>query len=382
MTAAARPDGRSRPSAEQELLLRAALLPGPAAGEAWSAWRAVVDLNDKIDDGSFRLLPLVCRNLERAGVEADDLARLRGVYRQTWLRNQVVVHRVAPVLRAFNAAGIQTMLLKGAPLALLTYGELGARPMGDIDVLVHPRHARRALQLLVDDGWTCRSHPDGRFDRVLHTFHAVGLHTPDAGLDLHWHALEEGNFRDADEPFWEASRGMELDGVPTRTLCPTDMLLHVLAHGARWDPVPPIRWVADAFLVISRHSADIDWDRLVEQATRLRLTLGLHAALSYLHERFDAVIPPAVLDRLAAVPVSRIERWDFRAQAAPPTTAWQVARYGTRYLRLSRGRSPFQRALGAPVFMQEMLGLSSAWQVPRRLIRGRRSRTRGQAASV
>ena len=120
----------------------------------------------------------------------------------------------------------------------------------------------------------------------------------------------------------------------------------------------------------------------MEQATRLRLTLGLHAALSYLHERFDALIPPAVLDRLAAVPVSRIERWDFRAQAAPPTTAWQVARYGTRYLRLSRGRSPLQRALGAPVFMQEMLGLSSAWQVPRRLIRGRRSRTRAQTASV
>jgi Uncharacterised nucleotidyltransferase len=369
-----RADGSRWPTANQELLLRAALLPAPQANEAWLAWRKEVDLEGRIDDGSFRLLPLVCRNLERQGATSPDLPRLRGIYRQTWLRNTVVVHKVAAVLREFESTGIQTTLLKGAPLALLTYGELGARPMSDVDILVHRHDARPALALLLATGWTCRTHPDGRFDRVLGTFHAIGFTRQDAGLDLHWHAMEEANFRGADLPFWAAARDMTFEGVATHALCPADMLLHVCAHGSRWDPVPPIRWVADAYVILQRDGAGIDWQRLVEQTERLHLSLAVHAALNYLRDRFAADVPELVIEQLARARTSRIERWDFHAQGAPPTMLWQVARYTTRYARLSRGRSTIERALGAPVILQEMLGLQSAWRVPHRLLCGRTTR--------
>lgn len=103
------------------------------------------------------------------------------------------------------------------------------------------------------------------------------------------------------------------------------------------------------------------------------MSLAVHAGLAYLSARFAAPVPPAVLRQLVATPASCLERWDARAQVAPPTFAWQLARYGTRYLRMSRGRDPLQRAVGVPVFAQEMLGLSSVSQVPGRLLRGRRS---------
>ena len=54
------PAARRRPDAwptrEQERLLRAALLRGPLALEAWDEWKAGADM-DHLDAGSYRLLP-------------------------------------------------------------------------------------------------------------------------------------------------------------------------------------------------------------------------------------------------------------------------------------------------------------------------------------
>ena len=58
-----------RPGPREALLLRAALFEDERGRSAWRAWRAEADL-DNIDQASFRLLPLVYRNLERLGLTA------------------------------------------------------------------------------------------------------------------------------------------------------------------------------------------------------------------------------------------------------------------------------------------------------------------------
>ena len=86
--------------------------------------------------------------------------------------------------------------------------------------------------------------------------HARHLH--DAGerrLDLHRYALEQ---LASDEPFWSAAVEIDVMGVRTRALAPTDQLLHVVAHGGRWNPVPPVRWIADAELIRRSAPGGID----------------------------------------------------------------------------------------------------------------------------
>ena len=78
------------PSAAQRLLLEAALGDGEAAVAAAREWSLLVDL-DRIDFGSFRLLPLLVRNLERLDIELPSSDRLRGIYRRCWYRNQVLL---------------------------------------------------------------------------------------------------------------------------------------------------------------------------------------------------------------------------------------------------------------------------------------------------
>jgi hypothetical protein len=80
------------PTAEQELLLRAALWSGERAIAAWLEWASRVDVvNDLVDEGSFRLLPLVYRNLDRVGLAGPSMSRLKGVYRHSWAKGPAIL---------------------------------------------------------------------------------------------------------------------------------------------------------------------------------------------------------------------------------------------------------------------------------------------------
>src|SRR5262245_53419620 len=117
--------GGAWPAREQTLLLDAALLPFDAAWSAWQAWKTAVDFENGLDRGSYRLLPLVYRNLSRPGLEDPLLGRLKGVYRLTWYKNQFLFRTLAEVLRRLDAAGVPALVLKGASLTTLYYRDLG-----------------------------------------------------------------------------------------------------------------------------------------------------------------------------------------------------------------------------------------------------------------
>ena len=249
------------PTARQSLLLRAALLSRESAVTAWRDWRESGDLAD-VDRGSFRLLPLLYRNLTRHNIDDPQLPRLRGVYRQAWYRNQLAMERAHEAARTLTAAGIPVMALKGAALIDGIYGESGARPMDDVDLMVPRRSATKALLILGEAGWSSPTHRSGDFRRALRIVHGVALVRANGlPIDLHWRLLDESNAGDA--TFWEAAEPLPFGDSSVLRLCPADQLLHLSVHGIRWDPVPPIRWAADIYLLLERRGADVDWERLV-----------------------------------------------------------------------------------------------------------------------
>src|SRR4051794_37402336 len=172
------------PTHDQELLLRAALLQGEPALEFWNEWRRKVDL-DVIDYGSHRMIPQLYRNLQRLGVKDPLMDRLKGVYRYYLYKNEILMHRVAALLAAFEEAGITTLVLKGAALIPLYYRETGVRPMLDADVLVHAQQAQQAMELLAKLRWKPVRYRQPRMRiPIIHS-------TPfedDGGrqVDLHW----------------------------------------------------------------------------------------------------------------------------------------------------------------------------------------------------
>ena len=244
------------PNRAQELLLRAALLPREPALDAWDEWRRSVNL-DVIDYGSHRMVPQLYRNLQRLGVKDPLMDRLKGVYRYYLYKNEILMHRIGSLLAAFEEAGIETMVLKGAALIQLYYRESGLRPMLDADVLVHTHHAEQAMKVLARMQWKPLSYmqPQMRIPIVHSTpFEDEGGRQ----MDLHWHLFWECFNAGDNDDYWKNAVPIKIGGVKTLALSPTDQLLHTCWHGARWNEVPPIRWVADATAILGASAAEIE----------------------------------------------------------------------------------------------------------------------------
>ena len=83
---------------DQELLLRAALLKGADAVEAWNEWKSAVDWEGHLDNGSFRLLPLLYTNLKRLEVRDPLMGKLKGIYLKAWYENQRLFFEASKIL--------------------------------------------------------------------------------------------------------------------------------------------------------------------------------------------------------------------------------------------------------------------------------------------
>lgn len=301
------------PDETQTLLLHAALDEGPAALEAFRRWTTRVDIDRDLDHGSFRLLPLLYSNLKRAGCDDPVMGRLQGIYRYAWVGVQPVLRASSEAITLLEAAAIPTLVSKGLALGLCHYGSVAERPMADGDIIVPKARAVEAFARLAEAGW--RPSPPSReplTPRLLAGSHAIGL-INDAGveLDLHWQPSHELGSAQAVDSFWRDAVPMKVLGAQTLRPSATHLLLHLTLHGLRRNDLSPLRWIADAAVLLRREGPNIDWDALIAFAARERLLSRLGQALAFLHDEMRLPIPAQAVAAAGAPPslVERIENW-------------------------------------------------------------------------
>lgn len=357
-------EGSFWPTQQQELLLRAALLNGREAAEAWKEWRSRVDIDDidHLDPGSYRLLPLLYRNLNSQQAEDPLMKKLKGVYRLTWYKNQMLFHAIADLLRSFQNAAIETMVLKGAALTLLCYKDYGLRPMNDFDVLVHTDQAMPAIRLLQKLGWKPKDFEPR--EGYISVSYSHGFEDKSGReIDLHWHVFSQCREAHADDDFWGKAVLTKFHDVPTNVLNPADQLLHICVHGARWNETPPFRWVADAIMILNNTYNEIDWNRLAVQAEKRHLILPLLDTLQYLRDTFEAPISPEIIRNLQAVCVPHRERMEYKITVSPPTKWTAILDLWCQHSRLTGNTNTLRRIMKFPTFLQRIWGIS-LWKLP------------------
>lgn len=330
----------SWPSPPQEDLLRAALLPDERALSAWDRIRPSLAAA-ALDGATLAILPHLHRNLRRLGVSDPLLDLFKGVHRHTWAHNQVLLSRVMPLLDRLERAGMPTMLLKGAALIAGRRQDAGMRQLGDIDVLVPTGCFPDAWTVLRELGMKSQyGEPDWFITSYAPRFKNSWNLTNESGaeLDLHWHALQGSRHTSADDEFWTAAEAIELHGVATRGLAPADDLLVTILHGLRWNPVPPYRWVLDASLLVRGLSGPVDFDRLVRQARRHRMTAAVRAGLAYASRLADLPMPRATLRALAGP--APLQRAELHALARPKRNRSEREVAALRHLDHVRANTP------------------------------------------
>jgi hypothetical protein len=379
-------DGDCWPDELQTALLRAALCAPDVAIREWHALRPTLDLDDAWETEVQRMLPLVRQNLIEAGVDDDDFPRMRGIQRRTWFENQRRVHEITPTLAQLQDAGVDLVLLKGLPLALLYYGDLSLRPMADVDVLVRYTDYDLVLDLLEGGGWRDLGLDIPR-DRRRRMYHGAGMTHPDGHeLDVHWQlalpfVLPRAESESNDD-FFAARVPVEVNGLRLATLAPADMLLHLVVHGLWSGSAANVRWCADATTVVHGAGAALDWDRVLDQTVRRDLVIPVGNGLRFIEDECDAPVPRHVINELARAPVSRRTRRAYTVILRDPegpevlgglrgTQAYwarQSAKWGT------------MRALRElPAFLQDNWNLDNPSQVPVEAVRKAVKRVRRAA---
>jgi hypothetical protein len=349
------------PSAEQALILRAALLPGVAGRQAAIDWLASADIQ-RLGKATRGILPILYERLCKDGFSAPLMPVLKGIKRHTWYNNRRLFHRGGEAIHLLKQAGIEVMVIKGASMVIDYYHDDSLRPMEDLDILVRYSDKSSALRLLIADGWvmsykdlfTDQFFEDGLFEtcKSWGLVHKSGVH-----LDLHWNLMPYCLGNVADNDFWLAAGECEFENLLVKVLNPADQLLHILVHGAPWSYISPVRWIPDAVMVLNRHP-EFDWNRLIEQARQRSLAFMVSKALRDLDGYIDGLVPSRVLNALDRVPPTIFERIEY----------WHLTQPGQRgisrriqfilvdYLRYSRGRSLLEIIRLMPHYLKTRFG--------------------------
>ena len=272
-------------------MLRAALGDGPEAQAAWLRWQSG-HASGAADAANQRLLPLVHYNLSKCGYADASLQGLRRERIQTQIRNRAVFVVLDHALQSLGDAGIACLLLKGAALSVDIYQDMGLRPMSDLDVAVPHACARRAIEVLASSGWVLVNPIP--CPRPHETSAATFQNAAGFEFDLHFSPFHGRlSWREV-APLWSAAKPVSVNGKAAFVLSPADQLLHTFSHGARFNALPSIRWVADATWIM-RQSGGVDWDAFLERAGGLKLALVSWRMLAYLKKTHALDVPSTVL---------------------------------------------------------------------------------------
>jgi hypothetical protein len=366
-------DGCLWPSPEQALLLRAALLDGDAALDAFRTWQSECDLAADVGRETLRLLPLAYDNLLRLGCDDPLMGRLKGVYRRTWCENQRLLAKLRIAVVALHEAGIEAVLLKGGALLHGYYRSPGLRPMADLDLAVRRPTLGQARQALEAIGWHSDPLPA---PADLDYRHALWFEDADhAELDLHYHFLRDCLHERADDAFWAATEPFDWNGIPVRRLAPTVLLFHTIVHGVRWNIETPVRWIADALAILRSRGDEVDWDRLVafaaEQRTMHRVALGV----GYLARHFGVRVPRDAHSRLTQHRPTLLERIENTVvlsdprhlQRHPVGAQWAIL---ADYCRSAQSCGPARFIAGYPHYLRYRWGLRGRAAIPGAIARG------------
>lgn len=235
---------------------------------------------------SLGVIALVAANLAahfRGKLTAPVAERLQRLRQAALAVSARTAARTAEVAGWFAAEGIETLILKGAPLAALLYESPLLRHSSDIDVMAHPCDVGRAWRMLTARRLRPSFDLDERQVAALirvgyaHDFHAPGNRML---VDLHWDVQPHLCPLDISK-VWTRAQDVAVENRVYRTLSKEDYLLFLCYHPVK-HTYRSLRAVCDIAALLRQ---ELDWDYVQREAEAagccrmLRLGVGLAQTL-------------------------------------------------------------------------------------------------------
>ncbi len=349
------------PDEIQQLLLQAALLSSERGMAAWSDVRPRVDI-DHLPGELHRLMPLLSKALTARGLDDPDLRRLKGVYQFSWYRNIMLVTDAAGLLRELKAAAIDTMLLRGAAIAITYPDDAGIRAMNDMDIFVPADDLDRARRVAEAAGWQPLVSAQPLERRIAA---APVRNSSGRVIRLHWQPSPNLSLpRVTWDGLWQRAVPVRVGDTDTCIPSAADHLVHACVDGARANSGASLRWVADAMALLTAPAAELNWDVVVSEARRLRVSLLISEAFRYLREALDAEVPPAALAALMNTSTTLRDRLAHRLSLTTTPRAASAAEIVGRFTRITADMPVLHAAATAPEFFATVLEVEHRRHLP------------------
>lgn len=362
------------PSRTQELLLDTAFAPPGKRADAWHELGPAFDLR-RLEMGSVGVLPLVYRVVAEDQPDDPHLDRLKGIYRSTWVKNNLLVERLAETLQTLRAREVEPLLVDGLAAAARYYPEVALRPTPTIDFVIRASLLVPASRALGAAGWSAPAPLRFEADQPISFSDADGhtcvlRTTPAVELPIPLDELEA------------ASVGIELNGSSIRTLAVEHDLLAACAEGARAKPVRSIQWLVDVCQILRVCANEISSERLLATASRHGQTLRLRRALEYVGTVLGVAVPAHVKEQLERASPPARERAAFVCAGVHAPWLGSLPQALAEHLVATRTRSAGAALASFPEFLRRRWSVAHSWELPvagsRRAFAAITSRRRGR----
>lgn len=295
--------------------------------------------------------------------------KLRRDYHTALLWGDQWLPEVNTALDALQQANIAVIVLKGWSLIFGLYqGDHGKRTYDDIDLLILAQDAERADGILQELG--CRPQLLERWPGYQRRYCHERKYLPAQRstsfthpftIGLHWQLLDIPYYarRMPVQGFFGRARPIQVAGVDVLGLAPEDDLVYACGHLAlqhSYDGML-LHYYEMASLVYQVR-ATFDWDAVIARALDWHLRLPVHRVLSHIEALWQGIVPARVLDKLADLPSSPVERYVHHwltekhdNLAVRTVLAWlTMSGLGRRWRYL------FETAFPCPAYLQQSYG--------------------------
>ncbi|MDR1946373.1 MAG: nucleotidyltransferase family protein [Desulfovibrio sp.] len=223
--------------------------------------------------------------------------RLKGLISFFRFADMEILAHYSKIGKALNAADIPHLIFKGAAMKALR-PEL-SRPMGDVDILVHPEHLAAAVRVCEKLGY---------HDALTGSAHAVDMHTADgkSAVDIHSAVIESaadtGLFH---RNLFSRARARRAFGVDTLLPAHEDLFFIVLANLMKnlreKTSIHGLFYALFDCRFLLADKAGFDWNIVHDNARSTGIGLELRLAAEFM----NTLVPGIVPDRERHFPLTR-----------------------------------------------------------------------------
>lgn len=261
-------------------------------------WEQVWQIADR-----ERVVPLLYQATQRmTGLPDWWQGRCRAEYQKTGILNTLRFRELSTLLADLRSAGLEAIVLKGAALAELIYGNPALRPMVDLDLLLHKHDISQAIELFAGRGYQVVGHEIAAGSTLAYENEVALRKETSYGwqIELHWSLFDSPYYQSRlpGDEWWDTSVALTISGEPALCLSPEWTLIHLCGHLTFHHHGEGLLWWHDLAALLRMYGSKIDWDYVITQAQAADMVLPLKETLPHLETEWEVPIAPEIAERL------------------------------------------------------------------------------------